>query len=127
MKPDPLRARRIEALAAAVDWNQIEAEEGRMVARRKPRGRPPLPKPFVRRRWKLVEARRSLGLTQQSLGARIGVSAAVVCGWENGEVMPRVRLLRGIASALGVTIEELVGMLEEGGWVLECRPRERAD
>ena len=56
----------------------------------------------------IKDARVEKGFTQTELGELIGVSNKAVSRWETGERFPDVALLDGIASVLGLQIEELV-------------------
>jgi transcriptional regulator with XRE-family HTH domain len=40
---------------------------------------------------------------------RVGVSAAALSKWENGQTRPRSKYIRPLASTLGITISELLG------------------
>lgn len=52
--------------------------------------------------------RREKGLTQEQLGASVGVSMQAVSKWERGGT-PDIELLPAIADVLGVSIDELFG------------------
>ena len=52
--------------------------------------------------------RKSLGLTQDDLGRRLGVTNKAVSKWETGETLPDIQILPMLASALNVTIDELI-------------------
>lgn len=47
-------------------------------------------------------------LTQKELGARLGVSAGIICMLERGQLIPRLDMTEQIAKFFGVTISELV-------------------
>ena len=49
------------------------------------------------------------GLTQEALGAAVGVSGQAVSKWETADAMPDPTLLPALADALGVTIDALFG------------------
>lgn len=49
------------------------------------------------------------GLSQGELAAIMGVTQGAVCQWENGSSHPKIKLLPRLASALGVTVDELIG------------------
>ncbi len=51
--------------------------------------------------------RLAAGLTQESLGERVGISGQAVSKWETGETLPDTALLPDIAEALGVSIDRL--------------------
>ena len=52
--------------------------------------------------------RRSLGLSQEQLSERIGVSRQTVSKWEGGQSTPDVEKLIALADCFGITIDELV-------------------
>ena len=54
-------------------------------------------------------ARRARGLSQQQLADVAGMSRQAVSLWESGESDPSLRAAFALASALGMTIEELFG------------------
>ena len=51
--------------------------------------------------------RKKLGLTQEMLSERIGVTAQAVSKWENGVTNPDISLLPQISEALGIGIGDL--------------------
>ncbi|WP_434569189.1 helix-turn-helix domain-containing protein [Pseudomonas sp. Z3-8] len=55
----------------------------------------------------LIYLRGERNLTQQQLGDAIGVSPSQISRYEAGQAMPRKTVLRKLADALGVTIEQL--------------------
>jgi transcriptional regulator with XRE-family HTH domain len=52
--------------------------------------------------------REAKGLSQDELAAGLKVTRATVSGWEAGDYAPRGKRLRAIATALGVTVPELM-------------------
>ncbi|MBO5034619.1 MAG: helix-turn-helix transcriptional regulator, partial [Oscillospiraceae bacterium] len=56
----------------------------------------------------IAALRKEKGLTQEQLGALVGVSAQAVSKWEKGGA-PDVELLPAIADTLGVTMDTLFG------------------
>lgn len=60
----------------------------------------------------IARYRKNLGLTQEELGRRVGVSTQAVSKWENGG-MPDPMLLPSLAEALNATIDTLFG--RDGG------------
>ena len=52
--------------------------------------------------------RRSLGLTQKDLAARLHVTDKAVSKWERGMSYPDVTLLEPLAAVLDLTVEELM-------------------
>lgn len=57
----------------------------------------------------IAEGRRALGLTQDELAQRLGVTKAAVSKWEQMASLPDISLLPGIASLLDLTVDELLG------------------
>ncbi|MDR3310864.1 MAG: helix-turn-helix domain-containing protein [Oscillospiraceae bacterium] len=53
--------------------------------------------------------RAKLGLTQEQIAERVGVTAQAVSKWERGEALPDTAILVPLSSALGVTPNELLG------------------
>ena len=58
----------------------------------------------------LKDLRKSRNLTQKELGAKIGLSKAVVSKYENGMGYPTFDVLIRIAQYLGVTTDYLLGV-----------------
>lgn len=54
---------------------------------------------------RLRQLRNGLGLTQEALGIRVGVTKATVSGWENGRNFPEFQLLSKLRKALGLSYE----------------------
>ena len=57
---------------------------------------------------KLREIREKKGLTLEGLGAKVGVTHAMIARIEAGSKEPSIKLLVAIAAALGVTPGELI-------------------
>lgn len=53
--------------------------------------------------------RKRLGLTQEQLADRLGVSAQAVSKWENNQSCPDISILPEIADLFGITVDELLG------------------
>ena len=58
--------------------------------------------------------RKQKNITQEQLAGQIGISAQAVSGWEREVGYPDITLLPGIAHALGISIDELMGNDEIG-------------
>lgn len=59
---------------------------------------------------KIAELRKTSGLTQEALAAKLGVSYQAVSKWENGLSCPDVLLLPKIADIFGISIDSLFGI-----------------
>ncbi|MEU5786797.1 helix-turn-helix transcriptional regulator [Micromonospora purpureochromogenes] len=63
------------------------------------------------KRHRLCQRRKALGYSQERLAEVLGVERSTVVRWENAETDPQPWHRTGIASALGVTLEQLDDML----------------
>src|SRR5918999_83443 len=63
----------------------------------------------------LQDARQARGLSVSALAERSGVSRAMIAKVERGDAQPTAVLLARLASALGMTLSELVTRAEDGG------------
>ena len=61
---------------------------------------------------RLASYRRAKGLTQHALGEKVGVSNRVVAYYEGETDYPPAHLIVPLASALGISTDELLGMSE---------------
>ncbi len=61
----------------------------------------------------IAKYRKSLGLTQEELGVKLGVTNQAVSKWESEVSMPDVMLLPEIATALGISLEDIYGIAKE--------------
>lgn len=57
---------------------------------------------------KILIRRKQQGLTQSQLAERIGVSAGAVSKWEHKVTLPDILLIKPLARALGITVDELL-------------------
>lgn len=57
----------------------------------------------------IEEARKAKGLTQEQLAKLLGITQGAVAQWENGMTHPSFQMLPKVASALDVTVDELIG------------------
>lgn len=62
---------------------------------------------------KIKQLRFRVGLTQEQLAERLGISPQSVSKWETGVTMPDISLLPVLAEAFGVTIDELFDLSAE--------------
>ena len=58
----------------------------------------------------IAKYRKAKGLTQEELGAKLGVTNQAVSKWESEVSMPDVMLLPEIATALNITLDDLYGI-----------------
>ena len=56
----------------------------------------------------IYQKRKSLGLTQEELGRKLGVTNKAVSKWEVGETTPDIMMLEPLASILQITVDELL-------------------
>ena len=63
----------------------------------------------------LKRLRLDMGITQEELAQRIGVTGQAVSKWERDECYPDITLLPGLANCFDVTVDELLGMSEIKG------------
>ena len=61
----------------------------------------------------IAKYRKAKGLTQEELGAKLGVTNQAVSKWESEVSMPDVMLLPEIATALNITLDDLYGIAKE--------------
>ncbi len=57
----------------------------------------------------IAQKRKALGLTQEALAQKLGVSNQAVSKWESDQCCPDIMLLPALADAFGVSIDELFG------------------
>lgn len=62
---------------------------------------------------RLLQIRKAMGLTQTELGKRIGVSQRIIHHYENKAEYPPTQKLIELAQALGMSVDELLGI--DGG------------
>ena len=58
---------------------------------------------------KIYNARKALGLSQEALAKRIGVSKVAVCWYESGDRTPTLDNFLRLVDELNLTLDELVG------------------
>ena len=63
---------------------------------------------------RLIQIRKSKGLTQIELGERIGVSQRIIHHYENKAEYPPTQKLIELAQALDMSIDELLGLKDNG-------------
>lgn len=58
---------------------------------------------------RIAEMRKAMGLTQEQLASRLGVSYQAVSKWENGQSCPDIQLLPQIADIFDISLDALFG------------------
>jgi transcriptional regulator with XRE-family HTH domain len=61
----------------------------------------------------IAKYRKAKGITQEELGAKLGITNQAVSKWESEVSMPDVMLLPEIANALNITLDDLYGIAKE--------------
>lgn len=59
---------------------------------------------------RIVAQRKRLGLTQDALAERLGVTAQAVSKWENDQSCPDITMLPKLAEVFGISTDELLGL-----------------
>lgn len=62
---------------------------------------------------KISNLRKAKGLTQEALGAKLGITGQAVSKWENSDSMPDILILPELCRTLDVSAEYLLGMTED--------------
>ena len=62
---------------------------------------------------RIIQNRKRLGLTQDKLAERLGVTAQAVSKWENDQSCPDITMLPKLAEIFGITTDELLGIFRE--------------
>jgi len=57
---------------------------------------------------RLFQARKSVGLSQEDVAEKLGVSRQTISKWETGETLPDIRQAKRMAVAYHVTLDELI-------------------
>lgn len=71
----------------------------------------------------IIFLRKRNGLTQEALSERINVSRQTVAKWEKGESEPDCSSLMRLSSLFDVTIDALVGNVEEDQKIIGVAPK----
>lgn len=61
----------------------------------------------------IMEKRKEMGMTQQQLADKLNVSFQAVSKWENGTTYPNIEILKDLAIALAVTVDEILAGSEK--------------
>ena len=71
----------------------------------------------------LVSMRKLMGLTQEALAEKVGVSRQAVAKWEAGESLPDLEKGKILADVFGVSLDELMNHQPEDNLGLGLAPR----
>lgn len=66
----------------------------------------------------IMNKRKALGLTQQQLADKLNVSFQAISKWENGTRYPHIEILKDLATALDVSVDEILSGSERDAWGL---------
>ena len=62
---------------------------------------------------KIAECRKRMGLSQEELAARIGVSRQAVSKWEVGDAVPEVDKILALANIFDISTDDRLGQVHE--------------
>ena len=62
---------------------------------------------------RIYESRKGLGITQEALAEKLGITPQSVSRWENGQSRPDVDMLPRLAAFFGITVDALFGYQAE--------------
>lgn len=62
---------------------------------------------------RIYESRKAMGITQEVLAAKLGITPQSVSRWENGQSRPDVDMLPRLAAFFGITVDALFGYQAE--------------
>lgn len=68
---------------------------------------------------RLKTVRKEAGLTQQQLAKRLGIPYQSIGQWERGIRNPKIETLQAIANAIGVSLDYLLGNVNDPFFVLD--------
>lgn len=67
--------------------------------------------------YRIADARKAKGWSQQQLAEQLGTTQQQVARWETGQRDPKTSIIVRISAALGVTVSYLLGLDSERGFV----------
>lgn len=76
---------------------------------------------------RIAQKRKSLGLTQEELAVRLGVTSQAVSKWENGVSCPDISLLPQLAKVLNCTTDALLSGKEDAVRIVPESQRKNPD
>ena len=62
---------------------------------------------------RIAQKRKELGLSQEALGERLGVSRQAIYKWESDSALPEIEKLIALSRLFGISIGALLGVEEE--------------
>lgn len=71
---------------------------------------------------RIVRCRKGLGLTQDALAEKLGVTAQAVSKWENDQSCPDITMLPKLAQVFSITTDELLGLAKQAAAEAEVAP-----
>ena len=81
---------------------------------------------MARKRHRMAQRRKAVGLTQEQLAEAVGVDRSTVVRWERADTEPQPWHRRRLGAALRVSVDELAALLADVGEA-PSRPNERLD
>lgn len=74
---------------------------------------------------RMAAYRKEMGMTQDELAEKVGVSAQAVSKWENDQTCPDITLLPALAKIFGITVDELLSGKAEAQPAVQLVPEEK--
>ena len=76
---------------------------------------------------RIKQVRESLGISQQELGSKTETSTAAISLFESGERKPSLEFLMSVATALGLSLKELIEGYDKTPFYISYRASEDGD
>lgn len=76
---------------------------------------------------RIAQSRKRLGMTQDQLAEKLGVTAQAVSKWENDQSCPDISMLPKLSGIFGISADELLGIQEERVHTPEVVPAPEAE
>ncbi|MGN0076246.1 MAG: helix-turn-helix domain-containing protein, partial [Parafannyhessea sp.] len=67
--------------------------------------------------YKIAEARRAKGWSQQTLAEKMGTTQQQIARWETGQRDPKADVILKMSSLLGATVSYLLGVDSDTGYI----------
>jgi len=77
--------------------------------------------------WRLYQARKRVGLSQEELAGKLNVSRQAISKWERGEAVPDVTNLIALSKLFGVTVDDLLTGTAEAAKGKGAEPAEKEE